>query len=131
MSSDVYFDFHSPEAYPLHCKMHSDGGDVFGNWRRLVTRMGHYKPVRVSYLSNLIAGCTFEDWETLQKRWNGTLLSSENVNLILRDWCYIWNKTQDPKNKTDCVMPHDIVGAVQLGKILLDNLGNHVTFRVD
>ena len=121
MSTDVYFDFHSPESWKLYRDAsladNTNGRalPLFGKWwaflaenRILFPDKIYHEPCRVAYLSNLVAHCNYELWCVFEQRWNTVIVSDRNIPEIVADWKVLFDNSQRPENAEDCGMPLDI-----------------------
>lgn len=109
MSTDVYFDFRTPPELP----------DL-------------YEPVRVAYVSNLVAGCTLDLWTAFQKEWGGWItLEETDIPGIVADWRAIYEITQKPENARACAMSFDILPPEKVEAVLRERVGMLLDFRVD
>lgn len=138
MSTDVYFDYHSPEGWALYqAAVTADDANSMAMslwWDHLGVmegRRAHYDPCRVAYLSNLVARCTYDLWVAFEQRWGGILVSEDVVPVIVNDWRVIYDLTQRPENAGDCGIPDDIATPEEVAADLQAHLGFVLDTRVD
>lgn len=140
MSTDVYVDFHSPEAWPFYrafSMLEESTEDAREQaWQAWTDklRMGkreHYVPARIGYLSNFVAECNISLWDRLNEECHGLFLTGETVEKIVTSYNEIYANSQNPANAEDCFMTDDIVGAEKMRSILNEHLGFWITFRTD
>ena len=142
MSTDVYFDLHSQEcgaAYRAACMANNTNGNatpLYEAWWALLKAKGgerraHYDPIRVAYLSNLVAECNYDLWYAFVAKWYWVLLTPDNIQDIVQDWRVLYDNAQKPENKEDCVIPDDMVSPEDVEQDLQGCVGFFFQTRVD
>ena len=154
MSTDVYFDFHSPQSAELIRAYHAADGTNGRNWPLFekwsaflketrgqtkeaphhydpATYHLHYDPCRVGYLSNFVANCNYDLWRAFCSKWYWAVVTEENIPTILAEWDVIYTNSQKPENAEDCCMVDDISTTKDVEEDLRAHLGFYFETRVD
>lgn len=145
MSTDVYFDFYSPELWKMYLAfVHADNTNgramplleaMMERQDELELRDGvgsHYDVCRVGYLSNFIARCNEALWDRFERdRWYFVQITAENIAEIVADWTVIYDNSQKPENAVECYAPDDISEPDRIRIILTEHIGQFLDIRVD
>lgn len=145
MSTDVYFDFYSPELWAMYLAfVNADNTNgramplLDSMWERqealelIDGEHSHLDTCRVGYLSNFVANCNFDLWNTFErKKWYFVQITFDNIPDIVADWTVIYDNSQKPENAVDCYMPDDISTPDSIRQHLIDHIGHFLDIRVD
>jgi hypothetical protein len=113
VSSDVYLD-----VYPV-----DDEG--------FLTHGSRPKTLRISYLSNLVAGCTLDLFDSLRRIFGGQEPGLADIEVLLLVWERIYALVKKPENAADCYMPDDIVSPDEIREFLRPFSHARLYIRVD
>lgn len=142
MSTDVYFDFHSPTTHP-HYKAWEDASRqpytpdtdsearwaLHAAWCQSTKGNGGYDDCRVAYLYNLVKEVNSDLWIKFKERWDtGVVITEENIPEIVADWKVLYDNSQMPG---DDFMQDDICSVEGMEDMLREHLGFHMYTRVD
>lgn len=127
MSTDVYFDFHTPELYLDH--------DNWSKWYSKLVKLElsgkeSYFTKRVSHLSNLECEGNIDRWELFQLEFSGILLVRKIIPSITELWYEIFNECQKSKYN-DQTQPKDIVSPDKIYDFVDERIGYHLVIRQD
>lgn len=145
MSTDVYFDFYSPELWKMYLAfVHADNTNgkalplLDAMWERqkmLELADGEYSHLdtcRVGYLANFVARCNEELWNRFERdRWYFVQITFDNIPDIVSDWTVIYDNSQKPENAVECYAPDDISAPDRIRIILTEHIGQFLDIRVD
>lgn len=139
MSSDVYFDFHTPDIYPLLEESWSKWySKVVQN--DIVNGKEVYFAERVSHLSNLVIETNIDAWELFQEEVNGKLIDRTLIAKVITEWKRLYSESQKPlemvnddydisgRNKE---LRNDIMTSGQIKILLKKYKGYHLVLRTD
>lgn len=139
MSTDVYFDFHSPTTYPLYQAWDKVCGQVNrepGAWEAThkawcdsIKERGQYDPCAVAHLHNLCQEVNNELWDAFRMKWRmGMVVTEENIPQIVADWKVLYDNTQ---NSEDEHMKEEMLSPEEMEEMLREYIGFHLEHRVD
>ena len=128
MSSQVYFDFHSPELF------FTLEEDSWSKWYSKLIQLElagkvSYFSERVSHLSNLIIENNIDAWELLQEESSGQVVDRSLIAKIITEWGKLYKECQKP---IDSIYdPTDMWTAGQIKIVLKKYKGYHLVIRTD
>jgi hypothetical protein len=129
MSSNVYFDFHTPEVYPLW-------NESWSKWYSKLVQLelnntSCYFTEKVSDKSTLVVPNNEDVWEFFQEEHAGKLIDRSLIAKIITDWRKLYQESQAVLNSIGHSVRNDMMTAGQIKILLKKYKGYHLVFRTD
>lgn len=129
MSSDVYFDFHTPELFYFQKEY---------NWSKWYSELvklelggkESYFVERVSHLSNLSIPNNIDMWELIKEQYNNQLVDRSLISNIITEWKKLYQECQQPEVVFEC-HPMDMLTSGQIKILLKKYKGNYLVIRTN